>query len=1702
MRKEDHVYVKMTNRFRFLLACMTAVLVLSMILTVLPGVSADDTSGDASDEDRADYKKKIVAVVYDNSGSMSSDPSDVRTPYAKYAMASLIGALYDEDELYIVPMNPRNKHEYYRVDLTKDRTEAYNDAEKEGLFRDSADIPNGEFNGTPPKSVTTAQQLLIQHGMKTRDEAVTSGESDAEYWLIIMTDGEFTDSPNVIDVVRRATEGGYSDVHVDYLAIGSEAKPISASDKAMLQQEMVFYSHTAADKTQIVSEMEDILAEMSGRYKVPASAIAKSGKTVTVDLDRFGFSASSVCVIMQNCGRRLTGVTYNGKSITPATQSVLDTAAISGLASGYTALMRGTFTGGKMVLTFDGPLDASSVTVLAEPMIQIKAYAEYKGARIDRLGIRHTLKPGDQLVVKYQVVDKLTGSELRLDSIFSSIDDFVTYAQKRYDVGEPIPMVKGINDATVYVSCMGGALKMSSVLYCNIHENPNDFGLSLGTPESRYQGDYKKTRVPLTIICNSNPATVPGLLGNHYTEPKVEARDPNDRIVPGIASLITGTDGKAAVVLDLNALVSPAEYYTISVSSSTDSSVSRKESDEIGDSIRIDTFSVTPRDILIDGEGSAVSGSTTEVEAVFRLSHKGASLDVSDLVGFGFDYRIEATSSSGQKLTTGTPTVSGNTVRVRVDTASTPDLSCTVKMTVSDGTVKNEKSVKADAAFAEVSIGGGTSTSASLKITGSASPVAGSLTQGVAAFTVTYFDKAIGWDELKTLGLTYTLKLKDKSGQTLKPIDTKENGNVLKVTADTAGTIDGCCTVTVELNGRGISKTCDVDVSSGFSFDKLKVTASAALSGSSLTEKQLTFTFTYDGQPLDPSILKTVGCTWTVTGYDADNKVLSSVKTKELADGILTTLDLAGTPDGWGRSVMTVSGFGKQLTCEGSAAVALKNADIRVDVRNTSASDAPLGVYDVDVTILVDGKALTKDQLKALWLTWEITSPDAALTDAADALSAAVDVTGASSVNTSALVTVRSMTREDAGAVAAEGSVSLTRPAIDPARIRVEAGVPVNDDDSHYISYIDYTVCLDDEPLTAGRMKYLGLTGAVTARVKADNSPFQIDAPSFDENGMVRAKIDTENYKHEEYLMDFTLTDDVAGQTIGSASVLVTRYGFWLKCESMTDRDGDGTAVTLIIRLFNHDKVVDKTGLADYTLKSSCVDPGGMVYETTQTIGDDGTITVTINTREGGQSRLGRYVFTMTAENDRGQTPDGNVSVSWERVPLSWTVTPENIGRDSMNPWQFRDNTEEWAFTLMMEDEPYPFNGTWAKTTVTFNNIDVTDAVRMEENRLILTPSALLLTGKADQIVDCGAYVLRIEVKSAVEDGRSMTGGSAEHTMNIIEATYRISALDSDDKTLDRFPTVWKRKDNTAQLVYSVVRDGEVLGADELKTLYESGAISIEHEKFKNLLFWIFFSGEASVEEQNGEGVIRYTVTRTSFPDALHFVRCFLSGKDKNVTVACDGVDCTAAVTMQADPWYAYLIRALIAVAAAYLCIWFIGLFTFRKRFRRGYFLVIKADPDDETVRMPEPTKINQNFWAKWGWSITTIYRALINPKLLFASQTLGGSYQGVSLTWKNGNQKVIVKKGGMLKTTSGPAGIDEYDKLVKTIKQRRPKDAKKNIKNISAYAFLSSLSTDSGECLKKDRTFGCGQTFAILSKDEYDGSMTVVGMVRYIISK
>lgn len=367
----------------------------------------------ADDEVRA--SKKIISVVYDDSGSMGGDC----WVYANYAMQALTALLNSQDELYIT----------YMSDPGTSRSVSL------------ADIPAAvsgirtwqQSGGTPEKSLNTAKKKL---------DGIAEKDTSAQYWLIIFTDGDITDMSVTIQAKLNSFKGSVmhngSLLNVVYLAIGNGAVPASADTKHGL------YTFEAKDHAQITQAMSDIANLVSSRINVDhIDQVNDTTITFRSELPLYSISVltqqSSASVVSAKSPEENLSINRNiALDATDPykhtrTQLYGNAAVISRTDSSgtNTVIQPGTYT-----ITFSEPVDISNLVVQYEPAIGMKMVLEKDGIEITDTS---TLAKDDK--VNIELIPVIPGTDQRISD--SSLPEGISWKVEYIIDGQIIDVKDG-----------------------------------------------------------------------------------------------------------------------------------------------------------------------------------------------------------------------------------------------------------------------------------------------------------------------------------------------------------------------------------------------------------------------------------------------------------------------------------------------------------------------------------------------------------------------------------------------------------------------------------------------------------------------------------------------------------------------------------------------------------------------------------------------------------------------------------------------------------------------------------------------------------------------------------------------------------------------------------------------------------------------------------------------------------------------------------------------------------------------------------------------------------------------------------------------------------------------------------------------------------------------------------------------------------
>lgn len=526
--------------------------VLTFLLSAIAILPVNLAAAESNSSVAATQRKtqKIVSVVYDNSGSMATsinDPTVNGTPsradYALYAMKMLMSLLNEGDVLQIVPMNRFSANSL--VLSGNNRQDQIDYEVSTGKF-----APSG---GTPLSSVDQALSGLANAGLKDSANLTTQDE-DKEYWLFILTDGEFsgTSGPDSTATEINKRIGVYPSLKTIYFGFSDAAYDL----RGTAFESELSTPYKAGDGDELVAGMQKIAAQLSGRYGYTDYTFngdpnATSGDTVVINLDSCKFPIKNLSVLALNCGATLASVSYQAKGAPSATalpenvitqKCVIDpTSNIPDMLAGYSAVVNGDpyFSGGKLTLKFTNTVKKEFLSIFVEPALILSPTfkvvdASGKATPVDTDYITGgKVSKGDKLLVGYacQMAD---GSTINIKDAFNSeVSASVTYAGTTKAIPKgatetDITLVEGPNNITVSVNVEGVNYKMYTSVNCNILADQSSYKVVAEHDAEAFKTGGEATAI-YKVFVNNAEKTPAQLKADGFTW-YVEVTAPNGEI--------------------------------------------------------------------------------------------------------------------------------------------------------------------------------------------------------------------------------------------------------------------------------------------------------------------------------------------------------------------------------------------------------------------------------------------------------------------------------------------------------------------------------------------------------------------------------------------------------------------------------------------------------------------------------------------------------------------------------------------------------------------------------------------------------------------------------------------------------------------------------------------------------------------------------------------------------------------------------------------------------------------------------------------------------------------------------------------------------------------------------------------------------------------------------------------------------------------
>lgn len=224
------------------------------------------------------FTKRIVSVVYDDSWSMADNKQDYA--YANYALQNIVGFMNENDELHVVRMS--NKTEYQTINLSSKEKKKENIAAI-ASWKDFA-------NETPFEAIETAIDCLKER------KSVYGTSDNIEYWLLVLTDGDFEGMPQ--------DPQGYLEGVNDYMSdVKYESIYVFISDKARANLRTIANNIPnttcidSADKEGICKALFEAAEKIYGRISIKGNDIKTNGNDISFD---FPFPISKLTIYEQD----------------------------------------------------------------------------------------------------------------------------------------------------------------------------------------------------------------------------------------------------------------------------------------------------------------------------------------------------------------------------------------------------------------------------------------------------------------------------------------------------------------------------------------------------------------------------------------------------------------------------------------------------------------------------------------------------------------------------------------------------------------------------------------------------------------------------------------------------------------------------------------------------------------------------------------------------------------------------------------------------------------------------------------------------------------------------------------------------------------------------------------------------------------------------------------------------------------------------------------------------------------------------------------------------------------------------------------------------------------------------------------------------------------------------------------------------------
>ena len=344
------------------------------------------------------YIRKIVSVVYDDSGSMDGD----KWAYANYAMQSFCGMLNSEDQLFITYMSHTKQNPKYtpeKIDLSANGIQVSVDSIRN----------HTNTSSTPYAAVEKAYEKL---------ESVKDSNPNTQYWLVVITDGDFDEHQSInndrkketlnknFEKYVKSTMPNGTNPQITFLGIGGVVAPDENRSEGI-------YTYSASDAGGIIRAMSEMADRISGRTRLQKNAIKKlDDKTIQVSSS---IPLLNIAVFAQGSSAKVTKAVYSNEANIPISRKAnLSYPQYSDLVGGAFLLgdSQNVIGSGTYNITFDQNVDLNDIIILFEPALEMRMNISLNGEEISDYRELDNAMEGDNVSVSCKIYEMGSDREI------------------------------------------------------------------------------------------------------------------------------------------------------------------------------------------------------------------------------------------------------------------------------------------------------------------------------------------------------------------------------------------------------------------------------------------------------------------------------------------------------------------------------------------------------------------------------------------------------------------------------------------------------------------------------------------------------------------------------------------------------------------------------------------------------------------------------------------------------------------------------------------------------------------------------------------------------------------------------------------------------------------------------------------------------------------------------------------------------------------------------------------------------------------------------------------------------------------------------------------------------------------------------------------------------------------------------------------